>query len=130
MGIFLVDSSPWNPKRFFQKKIVQDAKSKLIDTLENTYKFYAMYAKIDGFVYDKQQTGKRTLLDKWILSRLYSTIKLVTGYMDRYQFTQATREIAALIDELSNWYVRRSRNRFFGLLDFQRINELPIQHFF
>jgi isoleucyl-tRNA synthetase len=110
---FLVDSSPWNPKRF-SKKIVQDAKSKLIDTLENTYKFYAMYAKIDGFVYDKQQTGKRTLLDKWILSRLHSTIKLVTGYMDRYQFTQATREIAALIDELSNWYVRRSRNRFWA----------------
>lgn len=110
---FLVDSSPWNPKRF-SKKIVQDAKSKLIDTLDNTYKFYAMYAKIDGYVYDKQQTGKRTILDEWILSRLHSTIKLVESYMDRYQFTQATREIAELVDELSNWYVRRSRNRFWA----------------
>lgn len=110
---FLVDSSPWNPKRF-SKKIVQDAKSKLIDTLDNTYKFYAMYAKIDGFVYDGQQTGKKTILDEWILSRLHSTVKLVNGYMDRYQFTQATREIASLVDELSNWYVRRSRNRFWA----------------
>lgn len=110
---FLVDSSPWNPKRF-SKKIVQDAKSKLIDTLDNTYKFYAMYAKIDGFLYDSQQTGKRTILDEWILSRLHSTVKLVNGFMDRFQFTQATREIATLIDELSNWYVRRSRNRFWA----------------
>ncbi|MGW9100422.1 isoleucine--tRNA ligase [Priestia megaterium] len=108
---FIVDSSPWNPKRF-SKKIVQDAKSKLIDTLYNTYKFYAMYAEIDGFIYDKQQTGKKTIMDEWVLSRLHSTIKLVESYMDSYQFTQATREIAVLVDELSNWYVRRSRNRF------------------
>ncbi|MBS4192737.1 isoleucine--tRNA ligase [Bacillus sp. FJAT-49705] len=110
---FLVDSSPWNPKRF-SKKIVQDAKSKLIDTLDNTYKFYAMYAKIDGYVYDGQQTGQRTILDEWILSRLHSTVKLVNDYMERYQFTQATREMAVLVDELSNWYVRRSRNRFWA----------------
>ncbi|WHY77914.1 isoleucine--tRNA ligase [Neobacillus sp. WH10] len=118
---FLIDSSPWNPKRF-SKKIVQDAKSKLVDTLDNTYKFYAMYAKIDGFVYDPKQTGTKTLLDEWILSRLNSTVKLVVDYMDRYQFTQATREIAALVDELSNWYVRRSRNRFWasGLSDDKR----------
>ncbi|HEY2420456.1 MAG TPA: isoleucine--tRNA ligase [Neobacillus sp.] len=110
---FLIDSSPWNPKRF-SKKIVQDAKSKLVDTLDNTYKFYAMYAKIDGFVYDRQQTGKRTILDEWISSRLHSTIKLVESCMDRYQFTQATREIGVLVDELSNWYVRRSRNRLWA----------------
>ncbi|MFJ7728679.1 isoleucine--tRNA ligase [Neobacillus sp. NPDC097160] len=110
---FLVDSSPWNPKRF-SKKIAQDAKSKLVDTLDNTYKFYAMYAKIDGFVYDQKQTGTKTILDKWILSRLNSTVKLVVSYMERYQFTQATREIAALVEELSNWYVRRSRNRFWA----------------
>ncbi|MDR7002104.1 isoleucine--tRNA ligase [Neobacillus niacini] len=110
---FLVDSSPWNPKRF-SKKIVQDAKSKLIDTLDNTCKFYSMYAKIDGFVYDRNQTGKRTTLDEWILSRLHSTIKKVENYMEHFQFTQATRVLAALVDELSNWYVRRSRNRFWA----------------
>lgn len=110
---FLVDSSPWNPKRF-SKKIVQDAKSKLVDTLDNTYKFYELYATIDGYVYDKEQLGKRTILDEWILSRLNSSVKLVNEYMDRYQFTQATREIASLVDELSNWYVRRSRTRFWA----------------
>lgn len=110
---FLVDSSPWNPKRF-SKRIVQDAKSKLIDTLDNTYKFYEMYATIDGYVYNSQHKGKRTLLDEWILSRLHSTVKQVNDYMDHYQFTQASRELADLVDELSNWYVRRSRNRFWA----------------
>ncbi|KGR77248.1 isoleucine--tRNA ligase [Ureibacillus manganicus] len=110
---FLVDSSPWNPKRF-SKKIVQDARSKLIDTLDNTYKFYEMYAKIDGFVYVNEHLGKRSILDEWILSRLNSTVKLVNEYMERYQFTQATREIAIFVDELSNWYVRRSRTRFWA----------------
>lgn len=110
---FLVDSSPWNPKRF-SKKIVQDAKSKLIDTLDHTCRFYSMYAKIDGFVYDRNQTGKRTTLDEWILSRLHSTIKKVENSMEHFQFTQATRVLAALVDELSNWYVRRSRNRFWA----------------
>lgn len=109
----LVDSSPWNPKRF-SKKIVQDAKSKLIDTLDNTYKFYDMYAKIDGFVYDENRTGKRTTLDEWILSRLHSTIKKVENYMEHFQFTQATRVLAELVDQLSNWYVRRSRSRFWA----------------
>lgn len=115
---FLVDSSPWNPKRF-SKKIVQDAKSKLIDTLDNIYKFFELYSNIDGYVYDKEQVGKRTILDEWILSRLHSTTKLVTASMERYQFTQATREIATLVEELSNWYVRRTRNRFWaaGLSD-------------
>ncbi|MFC4356273.1 isoleucine--tRNA ligase [Chryseomicrobium palamuruense] len=108
---FLVDSSPWNPKRF-SEKIVQDAKSKVIDTLDNTYKFYSLYAGIDAFQYDAANTGERTLLDRWILSRLHSTIKTVVAAMDDYQFTAATRQIAALLDELSNWYVRRSRSRF------------------
>lgn len=110
---FLVDSSPWNPKRF-SEKIVQDAKSKVIDTLDNTYKFYALYAGIDAFEYDAAHTGKRTLLDCWILSRLHSTIQTVVTAMEDYQFTAATRQIAALLDEVSNWYVRRSRSRFWA----------------
>ncbi|MED1201700.1 isoleucine--tRNA ligase [Heyndrickxia acidicola] len=110
---FLVDSSPWNPKRF-SKKVVQDAKSKLVDTLDNTFKFFDMYAKIDGYKYKRHQTGKRTILDQWILSRLHGTVKLVNSYMDSYQFTQAAREIGALLDEVSNWYVRRSRSRFWA----------------
>lgn len=110
---FLVDSSPWNPKRF-SKKIVMDAKSKLVDTLDNTFKFYQLYAEIDGFQYDAEKTGTRTKLDHWILSRLHHTIQLVTKSMDDYQFTQATREIGKLMEELSNWYIRRSRARFWA----------------
>ncbi|TQR28692.1 isoleucine--tRNA ligase [Lysinibacillus sphaericus] len=110
---FLVDSSPWNPKRF-SKKIVTDAKSKLVDTLDNTFKFYQLYAEIDGFQYDAEKIGTRTKLDHWILSRLHHTIQLVTKSMDDYQFTQATREIGKLVEELSNWYIRRSRARFWA----------------
>ncbi|QDQ02921.1 isoleucine--tRNA ligase [Lysinibacillus fusiformis] len=110
---FLVDSSPWNPKRF-SKKIVMDAKSKLVDTFDHTFKFYQLYAEIDGFAYDANNTGTRTKLDEWILSRLHHTIQLVTTNMDDYQFTQATREIGKLVEELSNWYIRRSRARFWA----------------
>ena len=109
----LVDSSPWNPKRF-AKRNVQDAKSKLIDTLDNTLRFYQLYAEIDQYNYDPANEGERTTLDDWILSRLNNTIQNVTTQMEVYQFTQATREIAQLVDELSNWYIRRSRNRFWA----------------
>ena len=98
----------------FSKKIVLDAKSKLVDTLDNTFTFYDMYAKIDGFTYDATNTGRRSQLDHWILSRLHHTIQFVTTSMDDYQFTQATREIGQLVEELSNWYIRRSRARFWA----------------
>ncbi len=109
----LVDSSPWNPKRF-STKIVQEAKSKLLDTLENTFNFYELYASIDGFTFDSQQAGQPTQLDAWVLSRLHSTIDKVTSFMNDYQLTQASREIANLVDDVSNWYVRRSRQRFWA----------------
>lgn len=109
----LVDSSPWNPKRFSTRNI-QEAKSKLIDTLDNTFKFYQLYAGIDSFTYDVKNTGERTKMDRWILSRLHQTIQAVTDNMNQYQFTQAAREIAHLVEELSNWYIRRSRTRFWA----------------
>ncbi|MEC1177769.1 isoleucine--tRNA ligase [Metasolibacillus meyeri] len=109
----LVDSSPWNPKRF-STKIVQEAKSKLLDTLENTFSFYQLYAGIDQFTFDASRQGTPTLLDKWVLSRLHTTITKVTTHMDDYQFTQGCREIAKLMDDVSNWYVRRSRQRFWA----------------
>lgn len=109
----LVDSSPWNPKRF-AKRNVQEAKSKLIDTLDNTFKFYQLYAEIDQFTYNTANVGERSTLDQWMLSRLHKTIQKVTSNMEDYQFTQASREIAQLVEELSNWYIRRSRNRFWA----------------
>ncbi len=109
----LVDSSPWNPKRFSTRN-VQEAKSKLVDTLDNTFKFYQLYAQIDGFTYDPNNAGERSTMDRWILSRLHHTMQAVTDHMEQYQFTQAVRELAALVEELSNWYIRRSRTRFWA----------------
>ena len=109
----LVDSSPWNPKRF-SKRNVQEAKSKLVDTFDNTFKFYELYAEIDQFEYNPHNTGERTTLDRWVLSRLHQTIRTVNEYMEDYQFTQATREIAHLLEDVSNWYIRRSRTRFWS----------------
>lgn len=109
----LADSAPWNPKRF-AKRNVQEAKSKVIDTLFNVYGFYALYARIDGYQPGPTKQGTPSKLDEWILSRLHNTIKRVNQSMEAYEFTKATREIAAFVEGLSNWYVRRSRDRFWS----------------
>ncbi|MCP1357334.1 isoleucine--tRNA ligase [Aneurinibacillus migulanus] len=109
----LADSAPWNPKRF-SERVVQEAKSKVIDTVVNVYAFYVLYANLDSYRPDKAYKVKQTALDEWILSRLHSTVKQVKQSMEDYQFTNAVREIAAFVEELSNWYVRRSRDRFWS----------------
>lgn len=109
----LADSSPWNNKRF-SKKTVSHAKSKVIDTLLNVYSFYSMYAEIDQFNPDSDLGGTKTTLDKWILSRLNTVIEEVTHSLDDYDITKGARSISTFIDELSNWYVRRSRQRFWS----------------
>ncbi|WP_438824859.1 class I tRNA ligase family protein [Bacillus sp. JJ722] len=109
----LVDSAPWNPKRF-SERVVQEAKSKLIDTFGNVHSFYTLYAKLDGFDANKNYDVKKNKLDEWILSRLNTTIKTASYYLEHYNFTNAAREIAKLIEEVSNWYVRRSRERFWS----------------
>nr|WP_212924411.1 isoleucine--tRNA ligase [Oceanobacillus sp. J11TS1] len=109
----LADSSPWNNKRF-SKKTVSQAKSKVMDTLLNVYSFYQMYAKIDGFQPEKDLGGNPTMLDRWVLSRLNTVIQEVTQSLDNYDITKGARVISLFIDELSNWYVRRSRQRFWS----------------
>ncbi|MFC4402255.1 isoleucine--tRNA ligase [Gracilibacillus xinjiangensis] len=109
----LADSSPWNNKRF-SKNIVSHAKSKVIDTLLNVYSFYSMYADIDQFDPEKDIGGTKSVLDHWILSRLNTLIKEVSASIEDYDITKAARSIAQFIDELSNWYVRRSRQRFWN----------------
>ncbi|NGP46779.1 isoleucine--tRNA ligase [Bacillaceae bacterium SIJ1] len=109
----LADSAPWNNKRF-SKNIVSQAKSKMIDTLHNAHSFFTMYALIDGFDADKEPKGALTLLDRWVLSRLNTVIKNVTALLDAYDFTAGARELSALIEQVSNWYIRRSRDRFWG----------------
>ncbi|MBD8496782.1 isoleucine--tRNA ligase [Paenibacillus arenosi] len=110
----LSDSAPWNSKRF-SKQIVAEAKSKVIDTLVNTHAFYALYATIDN--YDPQAYPTRTSenkLDRWILSRLQTLVTGVTKGLEANDFLNPAKAIESYVDELSNWYIRRSRDRFWG----------------
>ncbi|MEK3975096.1 isoleucine--tRNA ligase [Psychrobacillus sp. FSL K6-1267] len=109
----LIDSAPWNEKRF-SEKIVQEAKSKLVDTLDNVYLFYDLYTKLDKYIVTCDRQVKKTILDNWIISCLHSTISKVNSHLDDYKFTSAARDIAKLVEQLSNWYVRRSRERFWS----------------
>ncbi|MBE9912742.1 isoleucine--tRNA ligase [Paenibacillus donghaensis] len=110
----LADSAPWNSKRF-SKGIVAEAKSKVVDTLVNTHSFLTLYANIDG--YDPAEHPFKlpeNKLDRWILSRLNSLIQVVDKGLAVNDFLNTAKGIEAFIDELSNWYIRRSRDRFWG----------------
>ncbi|KYG26004.1 isoleucine--tRNA ligase [Alkalihalobacillus trypoxylicola] len=109
----LADSAPWNNKRF-SKKTVSQTKSKVIDTLANVHSFYKMYAEIDRFNPKTVENGTATKLDEWILSRLNTVIAEVTKSLDAYDVTKGARTIASFLDEISNWYIRRSRARFWA----------------
>lgn len=111
----LADSAPWNSKRF-SKGIVAEAKSKVIDTLVNTHAFYALYADIDGYKPEEHPAAgpSANKLDRWILSRLSTVVGEVRRGLDANDFLNPARAIETFVDELSNWYVRRSRDRFWG----------------
>jgi isoleucyl-tRNA synthetase len=115
-------SSPWFPRRFGPENL-DEVIRKFVLTLWNTYSFYTLYANIDGFdpeAYEGSAGGEaeraagaqRSLMDRWILSELHILIKKVTAELDAYDAFAAGRAIADFVDELSNWYVRRSRRRF------------------
>ncbi|HUP88022.1 MAG TPA: isoleucine--tRNA ligase [Longimicrobiales bacterium] len=109
---FITVSQPWVPKRFDPEALSESA-HRVFNTLSNTYKLFALYANIEKWA--AQTTGEYSLLDKWILSRLATTSKLVHDSYARYDVTPATRAIGEfIIDDVSNWYVRRSRDRFWG----------------
>ncbi|HCW9261204.1 TPA: mupirocin-resistant isoleucine--tRNA ligase MupA, partial [Staphylococcus aureus] len=105
------DSAPWNNKRF-SENIVAQTKSKFIDTLDNIYKFYNMYNKIDHYNPNNEITKSRNTLDNWALSRLNTLIKESNIYVNNYDFTSAARLINEYTNTISNWYIRRSRGRF------------------
>ncbi len=112
---FYSNSAPWLPNRFHDEA-VSESQRKFIGTLWNTYAFYVLYADIDSFDPTKYtlDKSKLTLLDKWILSKLNNVIRTVDEYLANYKITEATRVIQEFTDELSNWYVRRSRERFWA----------------
>ena len=106
-------TSPGNPRRFSEDQ-VDEAIRKYLLTLWNTYSFFVTYARIDGFdpATDTVPAGERSLMDRWALSELQLTVESVTEKLDNYDVTAAGRAIGEFVDELSNWYVRRSRRRF------------------
>lgn len=110
----LSDSAPWSSKHF-SKRMVAEAKSKVIDTIHHTHVFYSLYATIDQYrPEDYPQKAVENELDRWLLSRLNSTLQNVVKGLETYDFLNPAKHIEAFIDEFSNWYIRRSRNRFWS----------------
>ena len=113
----LAVSHPWIPTKFDEKGVVEIV-NKFFGTLKNVYSFYITYANIDGFDAGKYELTdeKEAEIDKWIISRLNTLVADVTKNIDKYELTRAVRQIQNfVVDELSNWYVRRSRRRYWEL---------------
>ena len=107
-------SPPWENLRYDDKAVVETTR-KVFITLHNTYSFFATYAAVDGYAYRPAQAvpvAERAELDRWVLSRLQSTAAEAVGALDAYHPTRAARAVEAFVDDLSNWYLRRSRRRF------------------
>ncbi|MEQ9399522.1 MAG: isoleucine--tRNA ligase [Longimicrobiales bacterium] len=116
---FMTSSNPWVPKRF-DPDSVRESSRKFFDTLFNTYRFFSLYAGAESWVASDADPAPadRPLLDRWLLSRLDSVVADVRREMDAYQVTRAYRALGDfVVEDLSNWYVRRSRSRFWGNAD-------------
>lgn len=112
---FYANSAPWLPSRYYDEA-VSELQRKFMGTLWNTYAFYILYAEIDQFNPTEHTLdyGKLPPMDKWILSRLQTLNKYVDECLEGYKLTEPARAMAEFVDELSNWYVRRSRERFWA----------------
>ncbi|MDY3751017.1 isoleucine--tRNA ligase [Christensenella minuta] len=110
---FYSASAPWLPSRFYDEA-VSEMQRKFMGTLWNTYAFYILYVDIDGFDPTKYELKPTNIMDKWVLSRLHSLVRSVTDDLDHYRIIEPSRSLSQFVDELSNWYVRRSRDRFWG----------------
>ena len=112
---FYTASSPWLPSRF-SGDAVSETQRKYMGTLWNTYAFYILYADIDEFDPTKHTLVRENLsvMDKWLLSRLNTLIGTVDDYLDKLRITEAGRELNRFVDDLSNWYVRQGRERYWG----------------
>ena len=110
---FYTNSAPWLPNRFHDKAVTEGQR-KLMGTLWNTYAFFVLYANIDDFDATKYTLDydKLSVMDKWLLSRMYSTVKAVDENLNDYKIPEAAKAIDKFVDEMSNWYVRLSRGRF------------------
>ncbi|MBO5341469.1 MAG: isoleucine--tRNA ligase [Lachnospiraceae bacterium] len=112
---FYINSAPWLPNRF-HGKAVQEGQRKFMGTLWNTYAFFVLYANIDNFDATKYtlEYDKLPVMDKWLLSKMNSVIKEVDDDLANYRIPEAARALQEFVDEMSNWYVRRGRERFWA----------------
>ena len=112
---FYTSSAPWLPKRF-SGKAVMEGQRKFMGTLWNTYAFFVLYANIDAFDATKYKLeyDKLPVMDKWLLSRLNTVVGEVDENLDKYRIPEAAKALQDFVDEMSNWYVRRSRERFWA----------------
>ena len=112
---FYANSAPWLPNRF-HGKAVQEGQRKFMGTLWNTYAFFVLYANIDHFDATRYQLeyDKLPVMDKWLLSKLNSVVLEVDDSLEHYRIPEAARALQEFVDEMSNWYVRRSRERFWA----------------
>ena len=112
---FYINSAPWLPNRFHGKAVVEGQR-KFMSTLWNTYAFFVLYADIDNFDPTKYELNYDQLpvMDKWLLSRLNTTVQAVDNDLANYKIPEAARALQEFVDEMSDWYVRRSRERFWA----------------
>ena len=112
---FYVNSAPWLPNRF-HGKAVTEGQRKFMGTLWNTYAFYVLYAEIDQFNPTEHtlEYDKLSIMDRWLLSRLYSTVKEVDEDLDNYKIPETAKALQSFVEDMSNWYVRRCRDRFWA----------------
>ena len=112
---FYSNSAPWLPNRFYGKA-VQEGQRKFMSTLWNTYAFFVLYANIDQFDPTRYtlEPQKLNVMDRWLLSRLNSVVQSVDANLDGYKIQETARDLQDFVDELSNWYVRRNRERFWA----------------
>ena len=112
---FYSNSAPWLPNRFYDKAVTEGQR-KFLGTIWNTYAFFVLYANIDNFDATKYKLeyDKLFVMDKWILSKVNSLVKSVDAYLNDYKIPETTRVLEEFVDDLSNWYVRRSRERFWA----------------
>ena len=110
---FYTNSAPWLPNRFYDKAVVEGQR-KFLGTLWNTYAFYVLYADIDEFDPTKHalEYDKLSIMDKWLLSKMNTMVKSVDNHLGNYRIPEAAAALEEFVDELSNWYVRRGRERY------------------
>ncbi len=112
---FYINSAPWLPNRFHDK-VVTEGQRKFMGTLWNTYAFYVLYAEIDQFnpLKYKLEYDKLSVMDKWLLSKLNTLIKKVDDHLENYRIPESARVLQEFVDDMSNWYVRRGRERYWA----------------